>query len=285
MRWIKQYLSNNELEILLFRAVLLITIPYFSSSIFYDLTSSVNNVFLFIDMGFLGICLMMIALSLKSSYNRLLINIFCFLMLAGFTFYWMNSQGLAGGGAYVFPVVSVLIILITNGLATIIYSIILVILVIFLPTELIPVSGETTYNGLLFDFILNLFMFSILILVFKRSLDKERIMLELQKAEIQDLNNKLSLKSTELELYNRDVDAIRKNLEMVAQRHSNTLEKENEKIIEYAFINAHLVRAPLTNIIGLSQLKSENEYLQRINQRAIKLDEVLHRISHILHSK
>lgn len=285
MHWIKQYLNNNELEILLFRAVLLITIPYFTSSIIYDLTSSKNNIFLFIDLGLLGICLMMIALSLKANYNRLLINIFCFLMLTGFTFYWMNSQGLEGGGAYVFPVVSVLIILITNGLATIIYSIILVILVIFLPTELVPIAGETTYSGLLFDFILNLFMFSLLIMVFKRSLDKERKMLELQQVEIQDLNNKLSLKSTELELYNRDIDSIRKNLEMVAQRHGNTIEKENERIIEYAFINAHLVRAPLTNIIGLSQLKQENPHIRRINERAIQLDQVLHEISNILHSK
>lgn len=286
LRWIRSFFVNLELETLLFRGALFIAIPYFLSSITFNLLSRKEDLelFLAIDLSLLAAFVTMLVLSVKNWNQKLLINFFCLLLLAGFSLYWINSMGFEGGGTYIFPVISVLIILISRGIMSILFSIILIILAIILPTQLIEVYGEITYQDLLFDFTLNTIMFSLLMLIFKRSLDNERNKLENQKAELRDLNNTLSIRSTELELYNRDIDSIKRNLEVVAERHSSQLVKENEKIIEFAFINAHLVRAPLTNIMGLSELL-ETSKTERIIKDAKNLDKVIYKISSILHSK
>lgn len=285
MSWVKSYTMSPDLEERFFKVALLITLPYFLSSIVFDLMSMKNMIFLIIDSTFLLACIGMILLSRKEAYRSFLINLFSLLVLVGFVFYWMNSNGLEGGGPYIFPVISVLIILINKGLSTVIYSIFLVIIGIILPSSLLPIAGGVSYEGLLFDFLLNLIILSILLFFFKRALDVERTELEKKNQSIIKLNAELDLKTTEMELYNRDIQSIKKNLELVAERYSETVEKENEKIIEYSFINAHLVRAPLTNIIGLSELAPDNEgRLASLRASARDLDRVLHKISDTLHS-
>ncbi|GAB4249952.1 MAG: hypothetical protein Tsb0034_29240 [Ekhidna sp.] len=286
MRWVRSYIASLELEGKLFALALLVAIPYFVSSIIFDLSSMKDIFFLILDSSLLVICLTLIVLNRNVSIRRYLINFFCLVIMAGFIFYWSSSDGLSGGGPYIFPVIAVLIILITKGTANIIFSILLVILAIAMPTDLLPVSGEATYQGLLFDFTLNLIIMAVLLIVFKRELEKEREQLTKENAKIRRLNEDLGMKSTELELYNRDVELIKKNLEVLAERHIETLEKENERIIEYSFINAHLVRAPLTNIIGLADLvEKKTDKVQVLKRSADELDRVLHKISGVLHAK
>ena len=88
-----------------------------------------------------------------------------------------------------------------------------------------------------------------------------------------------------MELYNRDIAAIKKNLEKVAARHTENLQRENQRIIEYSFINAHLVRAPLTNIMGLVdhvEDRADSERIEELKQNAYNLDRVIRKLANIL---
>ena len=286
MKWINTYLKREGLEDQVFLAALLIAIPYFISSIVFDLLSMDNMVLLIIDVSFLVVCSSMIFLSRLAQLRNLLVNIFCTLVIAGFLFFWMSSGGIDGGGAYVFPVVSIIVILISKGWHTIVFAVILCLVAILVSGDWLTIQGSIDYSGLLFDFVLNLFILFFLLVFFKRSLDRERTELEKRNVAIRKSNEELNIKTTELELYNRDVELISKNLEKVAEKNFVNMERQNQKILEYAFINAHLVRAPLVNIIGLAELEeSKNEEFESLETRARKFDEILHKISSVLHTR
>ena len=109
--------------------------------------------------------------------------------------------------------------------------------------------------------------------------------MERRNAAVRKSNAELNIKTTELELYNRDVELISKNLEKLAEQNFASMEEQNQKILEYSFINAHLVRAPLVNIIGLAELEeSKNDQFKSLESSARKFDQILHKISGILHA-
>jgi tetratricopeptide (TPR) repeat protein len=69
------------------------------------------------------------------------------------------------------------------------------------------------------------------------------------------------------------------------------LEQQRDRLAEYAFINAHLIRQPLTQVMGLIAIvksaESEEErtkYLELLEQASQKLDNVIHEIRDVVES-
>lgn len=98
---------------------------------------------------------------------------------------------------------------------------------------------------------------------------------------VQQQNNELTEKSGEIKRMND-------NLEMLVRNRTHELEQRNQKLVEYGFINSHLLRAPLTRVLGLSDLISrsvtpqENEMLIHLMNSAHELDKVIARINDTL---
>ncbi len=68
-------------------------------------------------------------------------------------------------------------------------------------------------------------------------------------------------------------------LERMVREQTDTLEKRNRQLAEFAFLNAHKMRGPLARILGLVEViplinsrDEEKEYLQFIAQSAMELD-------------
>ena len=78
---------------------------------------------------------------------------------------------------------------------------------------------------------------------------------------------------------------ITKNIE-----HLNKIENQNEKLKDIAWIQSHIVRAPLTNILGLIQLINETEsvkdkeLLLHLNQSVQELDNSINKIVNKTHA-
>ncbi|WP_425390312.1 hypothetical protein [Ekhidna sp.] len=285
MNLLRRQIAAKSLEHQLFLITLIVAVPYFIMNIIFDLLNEAYGVPLIIDVVFLAICLVMLQLQRSAKNRNILINIFCVLILFGFVFFWVSSGGINGAGPYVFPIILVLILLITSKKTSYIFAGGLVGLVFVLSSDLIPVNEEITYSGLVFDFFINLILVVVLMATFKRALDKEQTALKRQNKVITSLNRKLSRKAAEIELYNRDITAIKNNLEKVAARHTENLQRENQRIIEYSFINAHLVRAPLTNIMGLVDHVDGNantEKIEELKANANNLDRVIRKLANIL---
>lgn len=103
-----------------------------------------------------------------------------------------------------------------------------------------------------------------------------------QNHTLQEQSEELMRQSEELKCSHEEVVAMNDNLEdIVNQRNQEVLEK-NKMLEEYAFINAHKLRAPLARILGIMQIielsKDNSEiafYMQLCNQEAKDLDRIV----------
>jgi GAF domain-containing protein len=108
--------------------------------------------------------------------------------------------------------------------------------------------------------------------------------------ELVEKNNEIEAMNEELNSLNEELTAINENLEATVRRRTNELECQNQQLTEYAFINSHLLRAPLSRILGLSNLIAkevktveEKRLLDSLIYSTNELDAIIRRISDILY--
>ncbi len=105
-------------------------------------------------------------------------------------------------------------------------------------------------------------------------------LVEERTKQINDLNLELSAK-------NEEVWHINQNLESIIDQRTETLRKQNQTLSDYAFSNSHKVRAPLANLIGLTDLINRTDLAQselrelttRIDFEVQRLDQILREIN------
>lgn len=83
---------------------------------------------------------------------------------------------------------------------------------------------------------------------------------------------------------------VNRNLEQEVCKRTQVLTDQNQKIVEYHFINSHKLRAPVARILGLTSLLqksgvTENNILviQHLGHAAQELDETVHAIQSTLY--
>ena len=70
----------------------------------------------------------------------------------------------------------------------------------------------------------------------------------------------------------------------------NTKERLQRQIVEYSYINSHLLRSPLSSILGLVQLAEieesrlvlDKDWLRHLKTSCVELDRVIHKINRLL---
>jgi ligand-binding sensor domain-containing protein len=88
---------------------------------------------------------------------------------------------------------------------------------------------------------------------------------------------------------NSEIERMNANLEKIVADRTRVLEEQNERLAEYAFINAHKLRAPLASILGIINLllieKSEEQkhvLLDHLQKSSISLDYIVRSINQML---
>lgn len=89
--------------------------------------------------------------------------------------------------------------------------------------------------------------------------------------------------------YAEEIKAINQSLESRVAERTAALHEQNKQLTEYAFVNAHLLRGPLSRILGLAevirQTQSKEEllkFVELLDLSTKELDAVVHRITTIL---
>lgn len=88
----------------------------------------------------------------------------------------------------------------------------------------------------------------------------------------------------------QEIEHINKNLDKQVRERTKELEKRNQKLFEYALINAHNIRGPLANILGLLNLMKRHEdnpelreqIKRKLDYSANMLDASIHEINEML---
>lgn len=100
----------------------------------------------------------------------------------------------------------------------------------------------------------------------------------------------LEVMNTEILRQKKKIETINENLDNQVKERTRELEKRNQKLFEYALINAHNIRGPLANILGLLRLMERHEddpdmrqeIKQKLEHSATMLDNSIHEINEML---
>jgi GAF domain-containing protein len=111
-----------------------------------------------------------------------------------------------------------------------------------------------------------------------------------QNFHLVEKNYEIGALNEEFSMVNEQLAELNKNLEDNVRARTSELETQNRQLTEYAFINSHLLRAPLARILGLSQLVvrevhtvKERELLLALESSAHELDQIIRKISELLY--
>ncbi len=106
------------------------------------------------------------------------------------------------------------------------------------------------------------------------------------EAKVHERTEEIQHKSEEIKSQAEEIKGINENLEALVKERTSELEQKNKALEEYAFINAHQLRAPVASILGLIHLmeklelkEDEKVYLEHLQQSAKKLDDVVSSIT------
>ena len=92
-------------------------------------------------------------------------------------------------------------------------------------------------------------------------------------------------KSEELHRQKKEIQAINESLELRVKERTKVLEDKNRQLTEYAFINSHVLRSPISTIMGLINLinysdlpEKEREVIEHLKVTAKTLDDIVFKI-------
>jgi tetratricopeptide (TPR) repeat protein len=88
---------------------------------------------------------------------------------------------------------------------------------------------------------------------------------------------------------NTEIEALNNNLEVLVKQRTEALANRSKQLEEYAFFNAHILRAPVATILGLFNIykmeKNDNDkevILNHLNNSVIELEKVVGKIQEIV---
>ncbi len=106
--------------------------------------------------------------------------------------------------------------------------------------------------------------------------------LETQRNEIEAQRGEIALQAQKLKTLNKSLVTLNTELETKVSDRAKQLRDKNKKLTEYAFINAHKLRAPVASIMGLVQFfdyeHSDEEHVQiraRLKESTHELEQTI----------
>jgi tetratricopeptide (TPR) repeat protein len=120
---------------------------------------------------------------------------------------------------------------------------------------------------------------------------RHKTITELNK-ELKDKSDEVLAQAEELRASNDAMEAINSNLEKLVEERSRQVLDKNQKLLEYAFFNAHKVRGPLARILGLINLMNiepaqseQKKYSEMLHDASKELDKSIKEINTVLDSE
>ena len=150
--------------------------------------------------------------------------------------------------------------------------------------ELKNVRLKEQTTTILLGIISTLFLFVVVFVLYQQrnSKTKDNQLLQAQNEEINKHKEEIAQQSENLAKLNQKLTDLNSTLEKKVEKRTLQLKKHNEALSEYAFLNAHKLRSPLANILGLVELfdkvNNENdrsEIIDRLKNAANELNIVV----------
>ncbi len=98
------------------------------------------------------------------------------------------------------------------------------------------------------------------------------------------LNQSIETQASELSLANQQVNRVNETLEDTIRQRMEVIRAQNQRLLEFSFMNSHKIRAPLATLLGLLNLFEEerppsDELISHMKVTAEKMDQMIHEVS------
>jgi signal transduction histidine kinase len=107
--------------------------------------------------------------------------------------------------------------------------------------------------------------------------------------KLQDKNEEILVQNEKLSHQKDEIYALNNHLEAIVLEKTQKLQTRNQQLNEYAFLNAHKLRAPVATILGLYQildatqgLDEQSIILQKLKETVEELDRIVHQMQLLL---
>ncbi len=120
--------------------------------------------------------------------------------------------------------------------------------------------------------------------IYLRSTQRKKLikLLQLKDDELKTAKEEMAQQQEELEMANEMIVSINGNLEQMIRSRTAEIQQKNKVLAEYAFINAHKLRAPVARLLGLAQLfehssspEEKEELMRRVHSEVQELDQII----------
>lgn len=129
-------------------------------------------------------------------------------------------------------------------------------------------------------------LFSVLVFYFYRKNRNSNLQLIKLNLEILDQKEELTAQAAQLNEVNKRMDEINQNLEEEVKDRTRKILEQNQKLVDYAYFNAHHLRGPLARVLGLinliklQPLNAESaDMVEKMAESAAELDIVVSEIN------
>jgi len=150
--------------------------------------------------------------------------------------------------------------------------------------DFIPFYTELSAS-LYFEFVTSLLVVTLFLVQFNYSKKLRKYSTGLEEL-VSERTEELRTTVEELNQSNEELTSLNDGLDLIVQNRTAELEERNYQLTEYAFINSHLLRAPLARVLGLTDLirmettdpKTE-ELMDKLFNSCEELDEIIRLMS------
>ncbi len=147
-------------------------------------------------------------------------------------------------------------------------------------TAFIPFYNELR-QSLYFEYITSLLVVTLFLVQFNYSKKLKKYSTSLEEL-VSERTNELTITIDELHQANEELTSMNDGLDLKVKDRTKELEERNYQLTEYAFINSHLLRAPLARILGLTDLirlestdPKTKELMDKMFNSCEELDEII----------
>lgn len=275
--------SNRTVEEVIFSCILIAGVPYFLINEIIDLLTNQSVSVFIINFTLLIIIVYLLRLSFKRAITKTHIFVFSLILSIGFALFWPSSTGLSGAGAYVMQTLIIVLLLVNTGRSSAFFALFSLVMIFVAGFAEIDYTGKIVYRSQFISFTLNMLVIALITNIFRIALDRERKKLEFRINKLDQINQEIREKNQALEKNQEEIRRIQTDLQQIIHDRTVEIEKENHRMVEYAFINAHLVRAPLANMLALGELMpSDDPKISTLKKRIEKMDKVVRKIGGVL---
>lgn len=278
------------------RSALLIASCYEGAQVIRDLLTHAPQKNIIINSLAL-VLLISLFLAARNRKNTFLQAAFMHLMLLPvFVYFWINYDGVDGSVPYFFFLYLPVIIFTLHGALRFLFLGLYTLMISYLLAfpELFNIQTFDLTNreeiiGLSIDCFFSALLLSIFFVRVKKRFEKYRGQVATRNMELTELRASLNLQNTMIEEQKMIVAQLNSDLHSRVLQRTAEVQSRNKMLAEYAFINAHVLRGPLSRVMGLLNVMSLEEHasdpekVKQVQHAATEMDLIIRKINDVLH--